>query len=236
MPVRPSSRIPRRATPGGPRGRVVAVLLAAGESKRMGSPKPLVRFGGRSLLELALATLLASTVDQIVVVLGHEAARIRAEVAMDRVQVVESPAYAEGLSSSIRTGFHAADPGAGAYLFALADQPFVSPETVNAILRHWEKADASLVVPTFRGRRGNPVLVDHRLVREIESISGDVGFRALFRTRASEIRYVPVDDPGILFDVDTPSNLEPITKAVERGRLLRDVLIEVVGKDARGSR
>lgn len=207
---------------------VVAILLAAGRSTRMGSPKLLLRVAGKPLLEHALESLEASRVGQIVVVLGHEARRIRNEVSFGEALVVENPRYVEGLSTSIREGLRAADPSATAYLFALADQPFVSHETINTILRRWEDDGASIVIPTFRGHRGNPVLIDRRLASHIERVTGDVGFRALFDAHAGEIREVAVDDPGVRFDVDTPGPLESLTSRLGRGHPLRQVLADLV--------
>ena len=113
---------------------ISAIVLAAGMSSRMGQPKPVLRIAGQPLLERVVATVRRSRVDEIVVVLGHEADRVRREVALDGATVVVNEAYAEGMSSSIRAGLRAVDPRAQGYVVVLGDQPFVSSSTLDALI------------------------------------------------------------------------------------------------------
>jgi len=193
----------------------------------MGTGKPLVRIADRPLLEHVLEALSRSLVTQIVVVLGHEAALVKEEIPLADATVVVNREYAEGMSTSIRAGLRASDPQAAAFLLVLGDQPFVSSTTIDTLIRRWRPRRPRILIPTFRGRRGNPVLVDRSVSSEIRSISGDVGFRELFQNRADDILEVPVDDPGILVDVDTPEQLRSLSKEIERGRPLKEILTDL---------
>ncbi len=220
-------RTPSKAkTPGakGSRG-VWAILLAAGLSTRMADPKPLVRVAGRPLLAHALDALRQSNVDGIVIVLGAAADRVHTEIPFEGERVVVNPDFAEGMSTSIRSGLRATDPRSEAFLIVLGDQPLVRASTLDALLARRVATGARILVPVYRGVRGNPVLLDRSLRTEIESISGDIGCRGIVAAHASEVLEVPLDDPGILIDVDTPEDVRRIEAALARGTPL-DSLVQ----------
>lgn len=208
--------------------RVSAIVLAAGASRRMGTPKPLVPVFGRPLLECVLENLAGSRVREMVVVLGYESDRVKRETDLRSVRVVVNPDYRQGMSTSIRAGLRAADPSAAAYLMVLGDQPFAATATADALIAAWVRNRAAILIPTFRGRRGNPVLVDRVLMPAFDSITGDRGFRALFENRGDEIREVRVRDPGILYDVDTMDDVRRLEAKVAEGVALRTALTELV--------
>lgn len=210
-----SRPIPR--PPPAPEGGVVAVVLAAGSSARMGRPKPLVRLAGTPLLAHALQSLRGSTVRDIVVVLGSSAEEVRRDVPLEGTRVIVNERYSDGMSSSIRAGLEAAPDRAEAFLIVLGDQPLVSSATIDALVRRRRVEHARIVVPSFRGTRGNPVLFDRSLAPEIEDVRGDVGCRSVVADHASEVVEVPVEDPGILLDVDTPGDLEALERAMRDG-------------------
>jgi molybdenum cofactor cytidylyltransferase len=195
---------------------IAAVVLAAGSSSRMGEPKSLLTLGDRPLLGHVLDHLRVSRVRGVVLVLGGSAARIRRELPLEGVKVVENPAYRDGMSSSLRAGIAALDPAAEAFFVVLGDEPFVRPETFDALIAARAESGFRIVLPTYRGVRGNPVLLDRSLSAEADSLTGDRGCRALHERHPSETLEVSVDDPGVLIDLDTPEE-------VERAReLLRD--------------
>jgi len=196
---------------------ISAIVLAAGTSSRMGSPKPLLMVGGRTLLEHVLQTVRDAHVDDIVVVLGHEANRVRSHVSFDGARSVVNPAYAEGMSSSIRAGVQAADARSDGFLIVLGDQPFVDPATIGALMARRNGSNAKILIPTYEGRRGNPVLLDRSLSEEVQSITGDQGCRAIFGRHSQGILEVPVDDPGILVDLDTPEQIAQADEVVRTG-------------------
>lgn len=215
----------RSPTDSGPAD-IVAIVLAAGRSSRMGSPKPLMRLRDRPLLGLTLEALAQARTSRVVVVLGHEADRVKEAVPFGGASVVVNAEYAQGLSTSVRAGIRAAGP-ASAYLFVLGDEPFVLPATYEALLRAWRPNGPRLVIPTYRGRRGNPVLVDGSLASEMEALTGDVGVRALFSRHATDTLALKVDDPAILVDLDRPDQVRTIEAGLDQGRPLKELLVQL---------
>jgi len=201
-----------------------AIVLAAGASSRMGRPKALVEVGGRRMLDRTLSNLREAGVSRVVVVLGSHAADVRNSVDLASTVVVENPRFSEGLSSSLRLGLRAAKADSRHAMIVLADQPFVSPATFASLIRRAGQGDGTIFIPTYKGVRGNPVLFETRLAPEMEEIEGDVGCRAMFPNHTTEIREVPVDDPGILVDIDTESELGVVESGLASGAALPEVL------------
>lgn len=193
----------------------------------MGRPKALIPVGGQRILDRTLASLHAAHLDRIVVVLGHRAAEIRRAVSFGDARVVENPGYAEGMASSLRLGVRAAAAGTRHFMVVLADQPFLAPATLAALVHRAEAGDGSIFIPTYKGVWGNPVVFDAALAPEVARIQGDIGCRAMFPDHSGEIREVPVDDPGILVDIDTEPELRALESALESGTPLRRVLDQV---------
>src|SRR5206468_4302660 len=203
---------------------ISAIVLAAGTSSRMGSPKPLLTLDGRPLLERVLETVRDAAVDDIVVVLGHEADRVRDGVSFDGAHVVVNPAYIEGMSTSLQAGVRAADPRSDGFLIVLGDQPFVQSATINTLIERRNGSQAKILIPTYGGARGNPVLLDRSLSEDVQSITGDQGCRAIFGHHTRGILEVPVDDPGILVDLDTPEQITRAEEVVRTGRSIEGLV------------
>jgi Uncharacterized MobA-related protein len=189
---------------------ISAIVLAAGEATRFGRCKQLMPIGGRSLLAHVLDNLKQSKIDDVVVVLGAHADEIRQEVRFDKERVVLNPDYADGMSTSIQTGLRALAATTEAAMIVLADQPFVVSTTFDALVDEYRRTRASVVVPTYNGFRGNPVIVDRVLFAEMMDIRGDIGCRSIFADHAESIVTVAVDDRGVVTDVDTPEDLERV--------------------------
>ncbi len=194
--------------------RVTALVLAAGASSRMGRPKPLLPILGRPLLTRVLETVRSIDPAETVVVLGAEADRVRAGVDLRGTTVVVNPEFGEGMGSSIRRGAAAA-ASTGPLLVVLGDQPFVEAATLEALIQRHASGHAKILIPTFEGVRGNPVLLDRALIPELGSLRGDLGCRALFPGHSADLVEVPVTDPGILIDVDTPEELARLEWTLE---------------------
>lgn len=197
----------------GGRETVAAVVLAAGRSERMGQAKQLLPLHGRTLLAHSLANVLGSAADPIVLVLGYAAKQIQCETPaelLDKVTVVINADYAEGMSSSLRAGLTALGPQADAALIVLADQPFVKPETINAMIEAYRQHSAEIVVPCYQGRRGNPVLLGRAVFPEAMKLVGDVGFRVIFGSRGASLIALDVDDEGVVRDIDSREDYERI--------------------------
>ncbi len=189
-------------------GQVSAVILAAGMSARIGAPKQLLRIGGRPVLQHAVDSVRRSNVSGIVLVLGAAAEQIQAEIPLDGVRVAINRGYAEGMAGSIRTGLLNLDPAADAAVMMLGDQPFVQPRTINQLIAAWRERSPRIALPVYKGARGNPALLDRAVFPDALQLQGDAGFRTIFGRYAEQILSVPVDDPGILADLDTAADLE----------------------------
>ena len=211
--------------------RIGAVLLAAGKSTRMGEPKQVLPLAGRPLLAHTLENLQTARISEIILVLGFAADEIRRRVAVDGVKVVENPDYEQGMGSSLRVGLSALDPQTSAALIVLADQPLVRPQTYDRIVDQYQQSEAQIVVATYQGFRGNPVLLDRSVFPEVMALTGDIGCRAIFGNHQDGIVKVAVDDIGILLDID---NKDDLAKAQRLGQGEHDpgALLEAV--DLRG--
>jgi molybdenum cofactor cytidylyltransferase len=191
--------------------RVAAVVLAAGQSARMGEPKQLLRVGERTVLERTLENVRKADLEEIVLVLGYSAEEIRRELPTDLsdgLRIVVNRQYEEGMASSLREGLSAVSGQMNGALIVLADQPFVRSETIDRIIERYRGSDAEIVIPFYEGQRGNPVLLDRAVFPEAMALEGDTGFRAMFSSHAGGIENVDVDDSGILLDIDDRADYE----------------------------
>ncbi len=185
---------------------ITAIVLAAGEGSRFGKCKQLMPWNGKPLLQHTLDRVNESAVDNVVVVLGALADDIQKQIKFDRERIVINPDYERGMSTSLQAGLRAVDRETEAAIIALGDQPFVEAKTIDALLDEYRRSQSPIVVPTYDGRRGNPVLIDRSLFERALEIRGDVGFRAVFgRDNVAE---VPVTDSGVVIDIDTMEDFE----------------------------
>ena len=194
---------------------IAAVVLAAGASSRMGRPKLTIPLDGVPMLERVLETLRRSTVDRVVVVLGANEGEVRARVRFEGEMVVVNQGFADGMSSSLRLGLESVRE-AEAAIIVLGDQPFVLPATIDTLVAEHRASRATIVVPTFHGKRGNPVLFHRSIFPQIARVSGDVGAKSVVQTNASDVLEVEVADRGVLVDFDTPSDLPRESKVRRR--------------------
>jgi molybdenum cofactor cytidylyltransferase len=192
---------------------VSAVVLAAGMSRRMGTPKQLLRIEGKTVLQRTLENVRASVADEIVLVLGFAAQAVEQAIATDGLKVVRNADYEQGMGTSLRTGLAAVNPAASAAIIVLADQPFVQAATLNQLVECHRARGAQIAIPVFRGFRGNPVLLDRSVFAELRELSGDVGCRAIFGNHTENIRKLPVEDPGILIDIDSREDLDSMAQS-----------------------
>ncbi len=184
-----------------------AILLAAGLSRRFGDRnKLLLPFESETIVRATARRILAGGPDELVVVLGYQAAQVRAALHDLPVRFVGNPEYASGMGSSIAAGARHADPTAGALLIVLGDMPRLSASTVRALVdrnRALQEDARAILVPAYSGRRGQPVLFGAAYRPALEALVGDRGGRFILERHADRVIQVPVDDPGILQDVDT---------------------------------
>jgi molybdenum cofactor cytidylyltransferase len=188
--------------------RIEAILLAAGESRRMGYPKPLLRVGDDSFI-VRTSALALGVASRLVIVLGAHAERVRPAVGPDsRIIMVENPNFNRGQLSSLKIGLaEVIAGGADAVVVHLADHPLVAPATFRALVDEYRKSASPIVVARYNGRRGHPVLFDRATFADLMAAPEDQGARVVVNADAARVRYVDVDDPGVVLDLDTPADL-----------------------------
>jgi molybdenum cofactor cytidylyltransferase len=193
---------------------VSAVLLAAGKSERMGSNKLLLPFGARTVLQRTLDNLLASRAGEIIVVLGSKAQEINDSIGERNVTVVLNPNFAKGMSTSLVTGLGMVSQAASFILVALGDQPLVTAHIYNKLIEAALTSTKGIIVPTFEGRRGNPILISTGYRKDLLKQTGDIGGRELMKENPSDVLEVPVDSEAVLVNINTKEEYEKRLKAL----------------------
>jgi molybdenum cofactor cytidylyltransferase len=191
---------------------ISAVLLAAGESRRMGEFKQLLPFGDKTFVECCVDTLLASRVDEVIVVTGHREADVRAAVGNRHVAFAHNTDYRDGMSSSIKRGVEAVSKESRACLFALVDQPQVGADIINHVIGTYEEAGPLIVIPTYEGRNGHPIILDAKLRDEILAIDPAEGLRQVVHAHSREVVRVEISTDAVLIDFDYPEDYRRILK------------------------
>ena len=183
--------------------KVSAILLGAGESKRMGLNKLTLPWGRRTVFEHCLNTLIRSDINEVVVVLGGKTADLRGSLERTGAKVVINPFYRKGMSTSIRRGVRGIDPASQGILIALGDQPFLKAATINALVRAFAMRDRAILVPTFQGKKGHPVIFHRKFEEELLKLEGDAGARSIIQRHPGDVMSVRVRSEGVLKDIDT---------------------------------
>jgi molybdenum cofactor cytidylyltransferase len=195
---------------------ISAILLAAGESNRMGQPKQLLPFGQSTIVERTIDNLLNSAVSETIVVLGYRDEEIRKTIAGKPVKLVINPDYQQGMSTSIIAGLKQVDKRARAVLIALSDQPFVDSQIITSLVQAFIANKRGIIIPVYQGRRGNPVIFAIKYKGELLNLKGDVGGREIIKLHPDDVLEVAVNCEGVLLDIDTMENYTPITLNPER--------------------
>jgi molybdenum cofactor cytidylyltransferase len=186
---------------------IAGILLAAGESRRMGFPKPLLEIDGETFLAHAARAMLPA-LDSLIVVLGAHAERVRPTVPRDaRIAIVENPDFARGQLSSLKIALPAVSPRCAAAMVHLADHPAVAPATFLAIAREYARSRGKIIIARHGGRRGHPVLFDRAIFPELLDAPEARGARFVVNADPARVVYVDIDDPGVTLDLDTPDDL-----------------------------
>ncbi len=205
--------LPRSAAVEPPAGsqrapRVAALVLAAGQAKRMGVNKLIQPLGGKPLVRHAVEAALASQAEPVILVTGHQ--REAVEEALEGLDLlsVHNRNFAAGLSTSLKRGLAALPAEIDAAVVLLGDMPRIAPGTIDRLIASFNPLEGrAICLPTFEGKRGNPVLLGRQFFTEAQTIEGDQGAREILQEYADLVAEVPVDDEAVLLDIDTPEAL-----------------------------
>ena len=185
---------------------IAAIILAAGRSSRMmGTNKLLEKFSDESLIRIAVETTIKSGASPIFVVVGHQSERIIAEIADLDVQCVTNPDFAKGLSTSLQAGLRALPKEVDGAIVMLGDMPLVTPTVLQKLMDSFRaKPECLAVVPSYREKWGNPVLLARSLFHAASELTGDSGARKLLEMHRDQVVEVIVSDDAVTIDLDTP--------------------------------
>lgn len=183
------------------------LVLAAGSSRRMGSPKQLLAIDGRPLLEVVVAHACASRLDDVLVVLGAAADEIRGKVDLGRARVLVNPDHASGMASSLRAGLASLDPGVERVTVILGDQPEIGGGLIDRLLDLQQQSGLPAAALSFNGLLHPPVVLARELWGDLMDLEGDVGCRAVIRARPELVAQLSSgDDLNHPVDLDTPED------------------------------
>ncbi len=182
--------------------RIAGLLLAAGESRRLGRPKQLLAWNGQPLIEHAARTALEAGLDPVVVVIGYRAGDVRAAL-RSPVTIVENPRWAEGMSTSLRAGLRTLPADVDGAVMLLVDQPRVAADHLRALIAAYRASGKPIVVSAVQGRRASPTLFDRSLFEPLMRVTGDAGGRSIIDANPALVELVEVEDELTLVDVDT---------------------------------
>ncbi len=187
---------------------ITQIVLAAGLSTRMKTSKPLLDFGGMPLLTRLLEECRRSAVDEIVVVLGHEKAKIQEQVDLSGVRVVANDQYRKGQTSSFQCALRNLNAGTKAFLNLPVDHPLVTRREIDALVEAYRsrESQAKIFIPEFEGRPGRPVLFDRDLAIEILALDSEDPVHGIIKQYQKDVARVPVENPYIMKDMDTPED------------------------------
>ncbi len=184
---------------------IAGLILAAGESSRMGRDKALLSYRGRTFLETIVATVHDAGIGRVAVVLGHHADEIRRTVNPNSAEIIINSDYRQGQTSSLQAGLRALESDDfEAIVLCLVDHPAVSTASVQKLIQAFRRSNAPVVIPTFQNQRGHPVLISRVLFEELKSLGTAEGANTVIRKYRDAIQFLEVSDPGILLDVDDP--------------------------------
>ena len=183
-----------------------AVILAAGESKRMGEAKLLLPYGEKTIIETIVETIGSSNVENTLVILGSDREKIEEKIKNSPVKIVYNRDFRSGMLSSVQCGFKALPEETRAVLVVLGDQPKISADVINKLIDAYKSTGKGIVLPVYKKERGHPVLIDVKYGEEVESLSPEVGLRGMVYNHPEDILEVEVETPSIFQDIDDESD------------------------------
>jgi len=193
---------------------VSAILLAAGKSERMGENKLLLPFGGRTVIQRTLDSLLASRAGEVIVVLGNKAREINASIGNRRALSILNPNFAKGMSTSLVMGLGMVNQQARFIIVALGDQPLITTKVYNQLIETALNSEKGIILPVCKGERGNPIIISIKYRAELLAQTGDIGGRELLKAHPEDVLEVPVDCEGVVININTKEEYEKRLKGL----------------------
>lgn len=192
------------------RSKIAAIVLAAGSSQRMGAENKLhLPIDGVPLLRHSLEILLASNIDEVIVVLGHDQESTRALVDDLPLQLVYNQAHSSGQMTSVHCGLASLENSYDGVIIALGDQPALSVADINYLIEAYQnRSSGEVVVPTFTGERGNPIIISENCRADILAGTRNLGCRKFIEKNPELVCRVEMSNPGVVIDLDTPQEYE----------------------------
>jgi len=201
--------------------RIPVILLAAGASRRMGRPKPLLDFDGRTCLELVAQACLGSRASLTVLVVGAHEARVRAAAPPhERLRIVRNEAFERGQTSSLKAGLEAVPDDSDGFIVLPVDLPLVTNREIDLLIEALERSTGgrSIFIATYEGRRGHPILMTRSHLPAVRDLGDDEPLSGLVRRNSSRIELIPVDNSGVVARMNTPAQYEQVLAEYRKTR------------------
>ena len=187
---------------------ITAILLAAGQSKRLRGENKLTKlFKGKPLINHILFSLIKSKVNKIIIVLGFEHLKIKMKLLKSKkINFAINKNYKKGMSSSIKTGLKKLPQNSKGFLIVLGDMPNITKTTINKICLSITKSDKEIILPKFKNRTGNPIGFKHSMIKNIYKIKGDRGAKNIIKKNNKKIKFLNINSKSILTNLNTKRN------------------------------
>jgi molybdenum cofactor cytidylyltransferase len=191
---------------------ISVIILAAGESKRMGKMKQLLPLGHTTILEQVVDNFLSSKAEEVIVVVGHKGREIIKKIGQRPIKIVLNPLYNQGMSTSIISGLGLVSKKAQGIMLALGDQPFINSSTINSLIEVFCRHNRNIIIPVFQGKRGHPVIFSEIYREHLLALNGDFGGREVIARSPGDVLEVKVMCCGVINDIDTPKEYYSLLK------------------------
>jgi molybdenum cofactor cytidylyltransferase len=185
---------------------ISALVLAAGESRRMGNAKLMLPLDKNSILDKTISNVLYSYLDEVVVVIGYRSDDFLKKINKKNIKVVLNPNFKEGISSSIIAGLTCISQKSHAIMIILADQPFISSYIINKMLIKFKESKKGILVPSYNNMQGHPVIFSLKYKEELLKLKGDVGGKEIIKRFPWDVLEIPIHSKNIHIDIDTPED------------------------------
>jgi molybdenum cofactor cytidylyltransferase len=183
--------------------KIWAIILAAGESRRMGTPKMILPFRGMTIIESVIENVLSSDIDETLVVLGSNQSEVLTVIEKLPVMHCYNANYKSGMLSTVKCGLEYIPDDFRAALVFLGDQPMITSSVINIVIKGYNESGKGIVIPVCMSKRGHPLLVDNKYRDEIINLDGPEGLKELVKRHPDDLLEIETDDPSILKDIDT---------------------------------